>query len=86
MDTTWTTLAVIAGIFLLIFFTGKNAVWGGFTIGVVFGTIAAGVYAIFGSGFHWMIIVKWAIVLTLISVVSEIGGRITNKKKRSELP
>ena len=37
--TLWGILAIVAGVLLILFWHGRNAVWGGATIGVVVGVI-----------------------------------------------
>lgn len=77
----WIVLAVVAGLSLIVFWTGKNAVWGGMSIGLVVGLIIALVYAISGSGFHWTIIGKGAVIGTLAGLVSELVWRVANRGK-----
>lgn len=74
----WTGLGIISIVLLVIYFRGKNAVWGAMTIAVIFGLIAS----IFReSGFEKLFIAKCAIVGTLIGFSAELLGNVSDKLK-----
>jgi hypothetical protein len=67
-------LSVVAVVSLAIFFSqGRNAVWGGATAGL----IVAFVIALSKDGFDWSIILKGAVIGTLIGVGAELLGRLS---------
>lgn len=69
----WKMLGVIAVILSVIYFRrGKNAVWGGLTIGVILGSIIAVILAFMGKGFDWHIILKTIIIAILVGFVAEL--------------
>ncbi len=78
----WTTLLVIAIISLIFFRGSRNSVWGGLTIGVFIGFILALISYFRGNGFQWSIIGKSMIVATLIGVIAELLGKLSNRIKR----
>lgn len=69
-------LAVVALGGLTIYWRGRNAVWGGMTIGAPLEIIAAALYYFLGAGFHWQIIGKWIVVCTIIGFTIELLFRI----------
>lgn len=79
----WTALSIFAAISLLVYWGGKNAVWGAAMVGAVGGLIAAAVYFFMGHGLQWAIVGKWAVVATLIGSALELFGRLTKKKESS---
>jgi len=82
MNTFWIILACINAVFLLMFFGGRNAVWGGLKMGAIIGALVAGGFAIFGeSGFLWPTVVKWAICLSLWGAVTEIQAAIARRRQ-----
>lgn len=84
MPPAWIILSVIAGIGLLASFrksdnaSGQSVVWGGATLGLISGLIAAAFYAFTGHGFEWLTIWKWVVVAVLASMcldgLSSIAG------------
>ena len=54
----WILARAVAAIFLIIFWRGKNAVWGGATLGVGLGIIIAMVFKLKGNGFQWSLIIN----------------------------
>ncbi|MFH1822460.1 MAG: hypothetical protein ABH830_02050 [Patescibacteria group bacterium] len=80
----WTILIAIT-VFLLIKYRGtKNAVWGGFTIGIIIGLLVAIFYLIKGSGFGWIVIGKGAMIGTIAGFIAELLGKVSDRhKKRS---
>jgi uncharacterized membrane protein YagU involved in acid resistance len=76
----WNILGIVSILFLIIFFAkGKNALWGGLSIGVLIGLIIALVYVFKGQDFNWIILKKAAIIGTLAGLVAEMAGRLSKK-------
>ena len=80
----WIILTIISVVSLIIFWGGKNAVWGGLTIGVFGGIIVSVVSVIIGNDFYLTTIGKVAVIGTLVGVVAELIGRLSTyfKKKK----
>ncbi len=76
----WIILGIVAVIFLAIFWRSRNAVWGGFTLGVIVGAIISVISAINGNHFHWSTIMKSAIVACLIGVAVELFYILSKKR------
>jgi len=74
----WPILGVLTIILLIIFWRKKNAVWGGFTLGIIIGLIIAILYLFKGRGFDWFIIGKSAMLGTIIGLVAELLGKASN--------
>jgi hypothetical protein len=78
MTTLWTFLGIASIILLAIYFwRGRNAVWGGFTAGIIISFIIA-----LFSGFKWYIVGKGAILGTMIGFVAELLGMLSDFLKR----
>jgi hypothetical protein len=78
MITLWTFLGIASIILLAIYcWRGRNAVWGGFTAGIIIGFIIA-----LFSGFNWYIVGKGAILGTIIGFVAELLGMLSDFLKR----
>jgi hypothetical protein len=75
-------LGIIAAILLIVFWGRRSAIWGGLTLGIVIGFIAAIVFAFRGSGFDWYIIGKVAIVGTLLGFIAELLGKVSEHFRR----
>ena len=77
----WVFLAISSLIVLGRYWNTRNAVWGGLTLGVIVGIL----WKVFG-GIDWYIVVKTAIVATLIGFGAELlgEGRDYLRKKRIE--
>lgn len=74
----WKILTIIASISLIAsFFRGKNAIWGGATIGLIIGTVVA----IFQK-FNWPILYKAIVVGVLAGVVADILGLLSDLIKK----
>jgi len=83
MTTLWIILGSISILILITtFFKGRNAVWGGLSIGIVLGLISALIYLFLGNGFIWLIVVKVAIIGTILGFISEIFGIVGDKIKK----
>lgn len=70
MISIWTIVSVIL---LAIYWRGKNAVWGGFTIGIIIGSVLA-----LFNGFDWGFIGKGAVSGILIGFGSELLGKVSD--------
>ena len=72
----WYILGIISIISLIRFWGGKNAVWGGFTIGLL---IALIITIFWETGFDWYAIAKGGIVGTLVGLAVELLWIVSNK-------
>jgi len=72
----WTILGVATLILLGVYWGKRNAVWGGFTIGIVAGLVIA-----LFSDFNWWIIGKGAILGAIIGFGAELLGKISDKMR-----
>ena len=79
--TDWYVLGGIVAVLLLFFFRGRNAVWGGFTAGLVLGLGLAIFFVFRGEGFEWSTLGKSAIIGTLIGFAAELLGKLGNRLK-----
>lgn len=73
--TIWTILGSIGIILLLVYFKTKNAVWGGFTLGLIVGIVIAIIRS------DNLYIVKTAIVGTILGFIAELLGILSNRIK-----
>lgn len=73
---TWTILGVVTLILLAVYWGRRNAVWGGFTIGIIVGLVIA-----LFSDFNWWIVGKSAIWGTIIGFGAELLGKISDKMR-----
>lgn len=80
----WKILAIISIAGLIIYRKKKNAVWGGFTAGLIIGFIIALIYLIKGDGFQLKIIAKGIVIGSLCGIVTEILGLLSDKLKRKQ--
>jgi len=78
----WIILLILAVIFLLIYWRGPNAVWGGIALGGIGGLITAIVYSILGKGFHWTKIGKGIVIGVLLGVAAELVGKLSGHKRQ----
>lgn len=72
----WTILGAISVVLLFVYWGGRNAVWGGLTIGAVVGVTIA-----LFSGFDWYIVGKDAISGTVIGFGAELLGKFSDKMR-----
>lgn len=79
---TWKILAIITVVLLIGFWRRRNAVWGGFTAGMVIGFIVAIVFVFQDKGFDWFIIGKAAILGTMVGFIAELLGKVADLLKR----
>ena len=78
----WKLFGVVAAVLLLIYWRGRNAVWGGLTIGAILGLVVALFSVLRGNGFDWFIIGKGAISGTIAGFIAELLGKASNLIKR----
>ena len=78
----WEILGVITIILLICFWRTRNAVWGGFTLGIIIGSIITIIFVFKGSGFDWYTIGKGAISGTLLGFAAELLGKVSDFMKR----
>ena len=72
----WTILGVASVVLLFVYWGRRNAVWGGFTIGIIVGLMVA-----LFAGFNWWIIAKGAISGTIVGFGAELLGKISDSIK-----
>lgn len=84
IDLIWKILGIIIIILLVIYWGRRNAVWGGFTIGIIIGFIIAIFFLFEGSGFDWYIIGKGAISGALLGFAAELLGKVSDFIKRKQ--
>lgn len=77
----WTILSIIAVICLVIFWQGKNAVWGAMTGGVFIGFIVTIISYFLGNGFHWSTVGKGLVIGTILGSATEVVWKIANRGK-----
>ena len=75
----WLILTVVAVAGLIFFWRGPNAVWGGATIGLVFGLIVALINYFRGLGFWGQPVGKSLVVCTALGVAVELLSRILRR-------
>ena len=70
----WTILSIITIFSLIAFFScGRNAVWGGATLGLIIGFIVAFVH----DGFEWYTVWKGVVVGVISGVIFEMPARLS---------
>ncbi len=74
MEIIWIILGFVSSTLLFVYWGGRNAVWGGFTIGLIVGFG----FAIL-SNFDWFSIGKWTVSGTLVGFVAELLGKFADK-------
>lgn len=78
----WNVLAIIAIVSLLFYWRGRNAVWGGLTLGIFVGLIWATVSALLGNGFHWLIIGKCIVIGVLLGLIADWLGKLSDHMRK----
>ena len=68
----WTVLTIVAIGFLIIYWGGRNAVWGGATLGFVVGLVVAVIALLSQEGFKFLIVGKGFVIGALIGTVCEL--------------
>lgn len=75
----WIILGVISVILLIISFSrGRNAIWGGLTLGIIVGLVTAIIYGAMGRP-DWLILVKGGIIGVLVGFIFEIIAFLARK-------
>src|SRR4029453_6005237 len=75
----WVILSIVAVVGLICFWRGPNAVWGGTTMGLIGGFIAAGVYYFAGNSFNWSTVGKWIVISSVGGFALELIWRIKRR-------
>ena len=73
----WKILGIIAVVLLFVFWKRRNAVWGGFTLGIIIGLVVA-----LFSGFDLYIIGKGSILGVMVGLGAEFLGKISDFIKK----
>ena len=68
----WILIVISNAILLLIFWRGRNAVWGGLALGLTTGIILAIFFTFKSSFFDWHIVLKGAILGTISGFIAEL--------------
>lgn len=69
-------MAIVAGVLLIVFWRGRNAVWGGATIGAIVGLILAFVKD------SWSLLALSFAIGTFVGLCAEGLGRLSDRLKR----
>jgi hypothetical protein len=78
----WTALGILALVCLIVSFViGKNAIWGGLTMGIIVALIVGVINLIMGNGFKWVLLKKILIIAVLAGGFFEVVGRLSKKKQ-----
>jgi hypothetical protein len=82
----WKILGIVTVILLIAFWRRRSAVWGGLTIGIIIGFVIVIFYLFKGGGFNWFVIGKGAILGTMVGLIAELLGKISDliRRKRSK--
>lgn len=76
----WNILGVLAVILLIIFFNrGRNAVWGGLTLGIIIGLAITIISSVNGNGFNLSILKNSSITGVVLGFLAELLGIFSNK-------
>jgi hypothetical protein len=79
----WIFLGILSVILLVIYFRkSKNSVWGGLTIGIPVGLVLTIIGFFKGNGFNWLIIVRVAIITTLLGFIADLLGSLSDLIKK----
>lgn len=73
----WTILGILAVVLLIYYWNSRNAVWGGFTFGIIIGLVLF----IFKGNFV-IVVGKSAVVGTLLGFLAELLGMLSDYLKR----
>jgi uncharacterized membrane protein len=74
----WVILAIIAGVLLIVFWRGRNAVWGAATLGVIVGIILS-----LGKS-KWNLMLPCFTIGTFAGLVGEGLGALSDRLKKTE--
>ena len=81
-DIIWIILGVFSIILLFVFWKKRNAVWGGFTAGIILSLLVFVLFGILGKGFNWFLIIKITILGILLGFIAEILGKASDYLKK----
>ena len=80
----WNILGTIAVVlFTISFWSGRNAVWGGLTSGLIVGLLISTYGLVGGTGFSWSIVGKSAIVGVLFGLGAEMLSMLSKYLRRN---
>lgn len=80
----WLILGIISIALLIFYFRSRNAVWGGFTGGLIIGLMIA-IFVVFkGTGFDWHIIGKGIVIGTILGFGAEMLGKVSDYLKKNK--
>lgn len=74
----WIVSAIGIAALKIFFFRGKNAVWGGATIGLLVGFVVA----VIQPGFDWFTLGQATVIGAFVGLIAEILGSIGDRLKR----
>ena len=74
----WWILGLLSIVLLIVFWKGKNSIWGGLTIALIAGLIISFFRE---SGFESIFILKCGIVGIFVGVIAILLGKISDKLK-----
>lgn len=77
-STIWIILGIATLAPLAFYWNRRNAVWGGFTAGVIIGFVVAIFFVFKGSGFNWYIVGKIAVVGVALGFAAELLGMFSD--------
>jgi len=78
----WGILGIASAILLIIYWRGRNAVWGGLTLGIIIGFIVAIVFMFRENGFNLLTVGKGAIAGTILGYLAELLGKVSDLLKK----
>jgi len=82
----WSILATASVLLLIVYFhKGKNAVWGGLTLGIVASLITIVFSAFKQKSFNWPIVGKVIIFGVIIGFIAELLGKFSDLVKKKSL-
>ena len=76
----WIILGIIASVAALKYWKNRNAVWGGFTLGILIGLVIA--FFRWEGEFDWDLVIKTSIIGALVGLGAELLGRLSDRLKR----
>ena len=81
--TPWNIIGVLAIVVLLLSFKkGRNSVWGGFTLGLILGSLIAIIYYFKMDTFRWSIIKNTVAVCVVAGFLFDILYRLLSGKEK----
>ncbi len=80
----WDVLGIVAILSLIVSFgIGKNAIWGGISLGIVICLVLLVINLISGNGLNWLLYKKVLIICTLAGALFEVIGRLSKIGKKN---